>query len=112
MRKLSLLAGIAVSTILLVQPSMADEASMLELCRSHAAAELDKAADTIDVTFQGERAGGGYAVVGVVASSPIITFQCTLGDKGTEVVSFGSAEHEGCPDQITQENKSKYPACR
>lgn len=112
MRNLVLLAGIAVSTIVLVHPSIADEASMLEECRTYAAAQLDKAADTIDVSFQGERAGGGYAVTGVVASSPIITFQCTLGARGTEVVSFGSAEHEGCPDQIAQENRSKYPACR
>lgn len=112
MRHITLVAFAAASLAVFSQPlAAADEAAMLENCRSHAAQQLGKAADTIDVSLRGAGANGGYIVAGVVASSPIVTFQCSLDSAGTGIVGFSSAEHQGCPDQIAQQDRAKYPAC-
>lgn len=88
-----------------------DEGEMLDKCRAYAASHLKQPAGKINVTFEGQRTDKTFAVNGDVESDTPITFQCSFGPRGAKVVDFSSASHEGCPVDVSEADRGKYPAC-
>ena len=91
--------------------SAQDQGEMLDKCRAYAASHLKQSADKINVKFEGQRTDKTFAVNGDVESDTPITFQCSFGPRGAKVVDFVSASHEGCPVDVSEADRSKYPAC-
>ena len=91
--------------------SAADEDLMLDKCRHYASKHLRISPDIINVEFEGQRSDGTYAVNGDAESEPPLTFQCSFRPNGRKISQFVFHAPEGCPVDVSEADRYKYPDC-
>ena len=112
MNKLTSLAFAAACSLSTVQiAAAADEEHMLDQCRAYAASHLRVDAGVINVKYEGQRTDGTHAVNGDTESSPPLTFQCSFNSTGNRIVRWVYHSPEGCPPDVTEADRYKYPDC-
>ena len=112
MNKLILAATVSVVAIGGAQSTLAaDEGHMLDKCRKYAASHLRVSPSIINVKYEGQRTDGTHAVNGDAESKPPMTFQCSFNSQGTRVVRWVYHSPEGCPSDVTEADRYKYPDC-
>lgn len=89
----------------------ADQSTMMSMCNTYAAKKLKvSTSDIADVKYEGQRTDGTHAVNGTTTSGR--TFQCSFNKKGTKVVKwFAAPAPEGCPADVSEADRYKYPDC-
>ncbi|MAQ85220.1 MAG: hypothetical protein CMH12_18500 [Maritimibacter sp.] len=101
----------AVVTTLAASPALAaNEAEMMSTCNLYAAHHLHLDPSQItEVTFQGRRTDGTYAVNGSTSEGQ--TFQCSFGIHGQRVVNWYHSAPTACPVDVSEADRWLYPAC-
>lgn len=111
-RLLSVLV-IGLGFILSATPSGAtDTDRMLTACRAQASRQLGVPPDIINVHFEGRMADGSYAFNGDTETTPPMLFECSIQGRNARRparASFGVPR--GCPVDVSQADRYKYPAC-
>jgi hypothetical protein len=111
MHKLSLTL-IAFATLLpLSSASSASEVDMLNRCRKYAASHLNVNSNLLDLKYEGQRTDKTYAVNGGVGPSQHITFQCSFKPNGKSIKHFTVNAPEGCPADVAEAERYRYPDC-
>ncbi|MDK3074299.1 hypothetical protein QO034_14400 [Sedimentitalea sp. JM2-8] len=88
----------------------ADEAEMMTMCNSYAAHHLHlSTSDIASLSYEGQRTDGTHAVNGETSSGQ--PFQCSFNAAGTRVVSWYHQAPTGCPADVSQADRYKYPDC-
>lgn len=88
----------------------ADETSMMVKCNTYAAHHLHvSTSDIAEVKYEGQRTDGTHAVNGTATNGQ--TFQCSFNKKGTKVVGWSHSAPKGCPVDVTEADRYKYPDC-
>lgn len=91
--------------------SAADEDHMLDKCRHYASKHLRISADIINVKYEGQRTDKTYAVNGDAETEPPLTFQCSFRPDGRKISHFVFHAPEGCPADVSEADRYKYPDC-
>ena len=89
----------------------ADGDHMRDHCRQYASKHLHVSADIINVKFEGQRVDKTYAVNGSAETDPPMTFQCNYGPDGRKITHFVFNSPKGCPADVSQADRYKYPDC-
>lgn len=88
----------------------ADESQMMSMCNTYAAHHLHiSTSDIATVSYEGQRVDGTHAINGNTTSGQ--TFQCSFNSAGTHVVSWTHAAPQGCPPDVSEADRYRYPAC-
>lgn len=88
----------------------ADEAQMMTKCNSYAAHHLHvSTSDIATLSYEGQRVDGTHAVNGSATNGQ--TFQCSFNKAGTHVVSWYHSAPAGCPVDVSEADRYRYPAC-
>ena len=110
-----LLAAVAGASIVLAfavpAAQAADVEFMLDKCRRFAAKHLNVSTDIVNVKYEGQRTDKTHAVNGSTESAPPLTFQCSFRADGQKVASFVFHAPEGCPADVSEADRYKYPDC-
>jgi|GEM_PF-6780941 len=89
----------------------ADQSQMMSMCNTYAAKRLHvSTSDIATVTYEGQRTDGTHAVNGSTTSGE--TFQCSFNKAGTHVVHWSHSKPKGCPADVSQADRYKYPDCK
>jgi hypothetical protein len=100
-------------TIPLCSPSSqaaADPSTMMMMCNTYAAHHLHvSTSDIADVKYEGQRTDGTHAVNGTATNGQ--TFQCSFNKRGTKVVGWTHSAPKGCPADVSEADRYKYPDC-
>ena len=89
----------------------ADGDYMRDHCRAYASKHLHVSADIINVKFEGQRTDGSYAVNGSSETNPPMEFQCNYGQDGRRISHFVFHSPKGCPVDVSEADRYKYPDC-
>lgn len=108
---------IAASALALIMPfcsissqAAADQSSMMAMCNTYAAHHLHvSTSDIAEVKYEGQRTDGTHAVNGSATNGQ--TFQCSFNKKGTKVVGWSHAAPKGCPADVSEADRYRYPDC-
>ena len=88
----------------------ADPSNMMMMCNTYAAHHLHvSTSDIADVKYEGQRTDGTHAVNGTATNGQ--TFQCSFNRKGTKVVGWTHSAPKGCPADVSEADRYKYPDC-
>lgn len=88
----------------------ADQSSMMAMCNTYAAHHLHvSTSDITEVKYEGQRTDGTHAVNGSASNGQ--TFQCTFNKNGTKVVRWWHSAPTGCPADVSEADRYKYPDC-
>ena len=88
----------------------ASESEMMSHCNTYAAKHLNlSTSDIASVKYEGQRTHGTHAVNGETTTG--ITFQCSFGPHGKQVVSWTHTAPSGCPADISEASRYLYPDC-
>ena len=88
----------------------ADKSAMMAMCNTYAAHHLHvSTSDIAEVKYEGQRTDGTHAVNGSATNGQ--TFQCSFNKKGTKVVGWSHTAPKGCPADVSQADRYKYPDC-
>lgn len=88
----------------------ADESGMMAKCNTYAAHHLHlSTSDIAEVTYQGQRTDGTHAVNGSATNGQ--TFQCSFNKSGTRVVGWTHSAPKGCPSDVSEADRYRYPDC-
>lgn len=88
----------------------ADQSQMMSLCNTYAAHHLHvSTSDIATVTYEGQRTDGTHAVNGQTTSGQ--DFQCSFSASGRHVVSWYHEAPKGCPPDISEADRYRYPGC-
>lgn len=92
--------------------SAADESAMMSACNDYAAKKLGvSTSDIASVSYEGARTDGTHAVNGTTTAGA--SFQCSFDAAGRKVVGWtGGAAARGCPADVTEADRAKYPDCK
>jgi hypothetical protein len=106
----------AIGTMMcLVLPATAAQAAdvehMLKQCKKYAAHHLNVLEGPLRVKYEGQRTDGTHAVNGDIGYNIGVTFQCSFNSNGNKVVRFTSHSPEGCPPDVSEADRYKYPDC-
>jgi hypothetical protein len=113
MRTALLIAAASLTVGVSAPPAMAASPDhMLDVCRAYAAQHLHISADIINVKYEGQRTDRTHAVNGDSETNPPVTFQCSFNAAGTKVVHWVRNAPAGCPSDVSQADRYKYPACK
>lgn len=93
------------------QAAGGNEASMLDSCRSYASGHLRIPAGIINVTYEGRRTDGTHAVNGDSETEPPLTFQCSFAPDGQRIAQFTLNAPAGCPVDVSEADRYRYPDC-
>jgi hypothetical protein len=63
----------------------------------------------VDLKYEGQRTDGTHAVNGSAANGQ--TFQCSFNRGGTHVVHWTHSAPKGCPADVSQADRYRYPDC-
>lgn len=113
--KSTILAAAALALMLPISATAshaaADESGMMAACNTYAAKKLHvSTSDIADVKYEGQRTDGTHAVNGTTTSGR--AFQCSFNKKGTKVVKwFAAPAPKGCPADVSEADRYKYPDC-
>jgi hypothetical protein len=93
-------------------PALAvDESDLMSKCNTFAAKKLGlSTSDIASVKCEGQRTDGTYAVNGETTSGQ--TFQCSFNSAGTHVQAWTHSKNKGCPADVSQADRYKYPDCK
>lgn len=89
----------------------ADEDFMRDKCRHYASKHLRISPDIINVKYEGQRTDGTYAVNGDAETEPPLTFQCSFRPNGRKIKHFVFHAPDGCPADVSEADRYKYPDC-
>lgn len=94
-----------------IQPAIAaDEAAMMSMCNTYAAHHLHvSTSDIVDLSYEGTRTDGTHPVNGSASNGQ--TFQCTFNKAGTKVTHWTHAAPIGCPVDVSEADRYRYPDC-
>ena len=103
--------GLVPFFILLGLPAYAaDESYMMSKCNTYAAHHLHvSTSDIASVKYEGQLTDGTYAVNGETTSGQ--SFQCSFGPAGKHVVSWYHSAPKGCPVDVSEADRYRYPDC-
>lgn len=88
----------------------ADQSQMMSMCNTYAAHHLHvSTSDIAEVKYEGQRTDGTHAVNGSATNGQ--TFQCSFNKKGTKVVGWSHTAPQGCPVDVSEADRYKYPDC-
>ena len=88
----------------------ADQSQMMAMCNTYAAHHLHvSTSDIAEVKYEGQRTDGTHAVNGTATNGQ--TFQCSFNKKGTKVVGWSHTAPTGCPVDVSEADRYKYPEC-
>lgn len=88
----------------------ADPSQMMTMCNTYAAHHLHvSTSDIAEVKYEGQRTDGTHAVNGTATNGQ--TFQCSFNKKGTKVVGWSHTAPTGCPVDVSEADRYKYPEC-
>lgn len=92
-------------------PALAsDPSTMMMNCNTYAAHHLHvSTSDILEVKYEGQRTDGTHAVNGTAANGQ--TFQCSFNRAGTRVVHWSHTAPKGCPMDVSEADRYKYPDC-
>lgn len=111
MKRFNLATGVATATLLLTGGAFAaDQSQMMSMCNTYAAHHLHvSTSDIAEVKYEGQRTDGTHAVNGSATNGQ--TFQCSFNKKGTKVVGWSHSPPKGCPVDVSEADRYKYPDC-
>lgn len=90
----------------------ADQSLMMSKCQTYASKHLNiSPSDITTLTYEGQRTDGTYAVNGGTGSNPPLTFQCSFKPDGKKISHFVFHAPEGCPVDVSEADRYKYPDC-
>lgn len=88
----------------------ADEAQMMSMCNTYAAHHLHvSTSDIATLTYEGQRTDGTHAVNGQTSAGQ--NFQCSFSASGRHVVSWYHEAPKGCPPDVSEADRYRYPGC-
>lgn len=88
----------------------ANDSEMMAKCNTYAAHHLHlPASDIAEVKYEGQRTDGTHAVNGSATNGQ--TFQCSFNKAGTHVVGWTHSAPTGCPPDVSEADRYRYPAC-
>lgn len=88
----------------------ADESQMMSMCNTYAAHHLHlSTSDILEVKYEGTRTDGTHPVNGVASNGQ--TFQCSFNAAGTKVIQWVHSAPKGCPADVSQADRYRYPDC-
>jgi hypothetical protein len=80
------------------------------MCNIYAAHHLHvSTSDIADVRHEGQRTGETHAVNGTATNGQ--TFQYSFNKKGTKIVGWTHSAPKGCPADVSEADRYKYPDC-
>ena len=89
----------------------ADDSQMMATCNTYAARHLGvPTSDILELKYEGQRTDGTHAVNGSARNGQ--TFQCSFNRAGTQVVNWTHAAPKGCPADVSQADRYRYPDCK
>lgn len=92
------------------QARAADESEMMAKCNTYAAHHLHlSTSDIATVTYEGTRTDGTHPVNGVTTAGQ--SFQCSFNAAGTHVVGWTHSAPTGCPADVSEADRYRYPDC-
>lgn len=90
--------------------SAASDSEMMAKCNTYAAHHLHvSTSDIAEVKYEGQRTDGTHAVNGRATNGQ--TFQCSFNKSGTKVVGWSHTVPKGCPADVSEADRYKYPDC-
>ena len=89
----------------------ADVEHMLGKCRHYAATHLNVVESLLRVKYEGQRTDGTHAVNGDLGYDGSVTFQCSFRKDGNKIAKFSSHSPVGCPADVSEADRYKYPDC-
>ena len=88
----------------------ADESQMMSKCNRYAAHHLHlSTSDIADLSYEGQRVDGTHAVNGSTSQGQ--TFQCSFNASGKHVVNWTHSAARGCPVDVSEADRYRYPDC-
>ena len=101
----------AIAALGAVQPAIAaDEAQMMSMCNTYAAHHLHvSTSDIVDLSYEGTRTDGTHPVNGTATNGQ--TFQCSFNRAGTKVIHWTHSAPTGCPFDVSEADRYRYPDC-
>lgn len=90
--------------------SAANDSEMMSQCNTYAARHLHVSPSEIaTVSYEGQRVDGTHAVNGSTTSGQ--TFQCSFERTGRRVVNWYHSAATGCPADVSEADRYRYPDC-
>jgi hypothetical protein len=87
-----------------------DASQMMAKCNTYAAHHLRvSTSDIAEVKYEGQRTDGTHAVNGTTTSGQ--TFQCSFNRAGSHVVGWFHSAPKGCPADVSEADRYRYPDC-
>ena len=111
MRTLILCATLAIGCSASAAFAEANANSMMEQCQAYVVQHMHVPPGVVNVKFEGQRTDGTFAVNGDTETNPKTTFQCNFHSNGKGVAHFWRNVEGGCPADVSQADRYKYPAC-
>ena len=88
----------------------ADESEMMSKCNTYAAHHLHvSTSDIATVKYEGQRTDGTHVVNGETTSGQ--TFHCSFNARGKHVVAWYHSAPKGCPADVSEADRYRYPDC-
>jgi hypothetical protein len=88
----------------------ANDSQMMSMCNTYAAHHLHvSTSDIASLSYEGQRTDGTHAVNGETTSGQ--NFQCSFNAAGAKVVSWYHAAPSGCPADVSEADRYRYPDC-